>query len=182
MTTGLLRPSGAPPPLQPEPGLGAAVLDARAFVEVEIPRTTVRGRMRLLTRTEAKQIRSESRSALRQLGLNDAASSATPELYREWHEEIIPRTMAVAVRSTRADVALAPLEEWLECHDDQLQALWRRYVDLEAEMDPLARPLTEAEFVGIRDAAKKKDAALLMSYGSSALATYAITTESRPAS
>ena len=182
MTTGLLRPSNLPPlPPGLERGtLVASVLECRTFVEVTIPRTNVCARLRLLTRTEAKEVRQASRHALHEMGLADAARSATPEMYREWHEELVPRSLAIAVRATHADIPLAPLEEWSECHDDQIETLWLRYCDLQAQYDPLSAPLSEADRLAIRGAAKKKEMDLLVSYGCSKLASFAITSVAEP--
>lgn len=189
--TGMLRPHGAPPPSHAarnardnRAALAAGVMDARTFVDVEVPRTRgpVRGRMRLLTRTEVRQVRQESRVALAALTLDEAARSPSPEVFREWHEELISRTVAIAVRALDADEPLALLEEWQLCDDAQLAALWFRYQELEQSNDPLSLPvLSEADFEAILDAAKKKDAVRLISYGSSALLSYVITLASPPA-
>ena len=153
------------------------VLEGRAFSDITVPRTVpaVVARMRLLTRAETKQVRQECRLALQEIGLAEAARAPAPESYEEWHTEIVTRTIAVAVRRMDADAPLAPLDEWLLCDDDQIDSLWVRYQDLQSKLDPLARPLTDIELQIMGDAAKKKDAISLLSYGSSALASYAIT-------
>lgn len=189
--TGLLRPQGSAPPShaardtrEARAALAAGVLDARAFVEMAVPRTRgpVRGRMRLLTRSEVRQVRQESRLGLAALGLDEAARSPAPEAFREWHEELVPRTVAVAMRALEGDAPLASLEEWQLCDDAQIETLWNRYRDLEQAVDPLALPtLTDADLDAIRDAAKKKDAVALISYGSSALLSYVITSVAPPA-
>jgi hypothetical protein len=188
--TGKLRPDGAPPRTllderaarQAQTALAVSVLDARTLVEVTVPRTSVRARMRLLTRSEGQQVRQESRLALAAVGLTDASRSPAPESWREWHEELVPRTLAVAVRALDADLPLAPLDEWQICDDAQIRALWQRYQDLETQLDPLASLELSTELLEeIIDAAKKKDAALLTSFGSSALASCLITTASQPA-
>jgi hypothetical protein len=163
--------------------LAAGVIESRAFVEVAIPRTTVRGRMRLLTRSEVSQVRRESRLALVAAGLEAAGRSPLPEEWREWHEELVPRTVATAVRMLDVDAPLAPLEEWHQCDDAQIRALWVRYEALEQAVDPLALPtLTEAQCEEIIEAAKKKAGASLVSYGSSALASCLVTLAARLAS
>lgn len=180
--TGMLRPGGSPPLQVPRDhvaeraSLAATVLDCRTFVEVTIPRTTIRARLRVLTRSEAKEVRAEARRALAAQGLDECARSATPEAWREWHEELCTRSVAVAVRSLTDDTPLAPLEEWELCGDDQIESMWQRYNDLQTQLDPLAAEslLSDAEVDAMRDAAKKKDSQLLISYGSSALATFAI--------
>lgn len=188
--TGSLRPTGSPP-LAPRrdpahertdaAALAVSVLDARTFVEVTVPRTNVRGRLRLLSRAEERQVRSEARQAMRSLGLDAAATANEPGVYTEFGEELVTRRMAVAVRRLDADEPLAPLAEWEECDDDQINGLWDRYRDLQHELDPIAdRTIPEAMLTEIANAAKKKDARLLLSYGSYALATYAITTADRP--
>jgi hypothetical protein len=189
--TGMLRPRDAAPApraaderaaLLAAAGLAAGVLDARAYVEITVPRTAVRGRMRLLTRAEVHQVRHESRLALQAIGLDVAARSPAPEEFREWHEELVTRTVALAVRMLDVEAPLAPLEEWHLCDDAQINSLWERYRELENAVDPLALPtLSEELFNEILDAAKKKAGALLTSYGSSALASFSITLANRPA-
>ena len=183
--TGMLRPDGTVPrstlvdrtARQAAAMLAAGVLESRTFVEVVVPRTSVLARMRLLTRVEGQQTRQEARLALTAAGLTEAARSPAPEAWREWHEELVPRIISLAVRRTDDDSPLAPLEEWQLCDDGQIRALWQRYQDLEATLDPLgsSAELTEAQLSEILDAAKKKDVGLLTSYGSFALASYAIT-------
>jgi hypothetical protein len=188
--TGILRPGAAPPPPPPgaevgdHGGLAAGVIEARVHVPTEIPRTRVRGRMRLLSRAESRAVRQEARIALATAGLGEAAKSHTPELYREWIEELATRTLAVAVRDSATLGPLAPLEEWEACDDDQIGALWERYKDLERELDPLGAieeldPATEAAIV---DAAKKKDARSLIAFGSSVLASFVTSSVCPPAS
>jgi hypothetical protein len=186
----MLRPDGTLPRHDPlaarqakDAELLAGVLAARTLVPVEIPRTHVRGRMRLLSRIEGEQVRHECRRALADAGLIDAARSPAPEAWREWHEALVVRVLAVAVRRTDVDAPLAPFEEWAICDDIQIRVLWLRYQDLETSLDPLASAeLSAAQLAEILDAAKKKDVALLTSYGSYALATFAITSASQPVS
>jgi hypothetical protein len=192
---GYLRATGSPPlgdrptrdteRLASTAAFAAGVLEGRATLDVTIPRAMVNGapvvgRMRLLTRAEAKEVRHATRLALRELGLDEAATSPAPERYAEFHEEIVTRTLATAIRCTDVDAPLAPLEEWTLCADDQLDALWARYQDLAQSVDPIGRTLDESLVAAIRDAAKKKEVAILISYGSSALASYAITTADPP--
>lgn len=173
-----LRP---PPPPADTPARGAltaGLVGARVHVDVTVPRTSVRGRMRLLSRAENQAVDAEARVHLRSLGYPVDNPSLLPT-YAEWHNEIAARTLAIAVRDP-ADVSreLAPLTEWLECEDDQIAALWREYQDLEERLDPLRGEgvhVSEAEALAIREAAKKKDVVLLMSYGSQKLAHFATT-------
>lgn len=155
------------------------LVGARVFVDVTVPRTSIKGRLRVLTRGENKSIRIEARKATAHLGLQ----SPHLEITREWNEEIATRTVALAVRAAD-DVSrpLAPLEDWEECEDDQIGALYKLYEDHADQLDPLsvAVDLTEADVLEMREAAKKKQTLLLMSYGSSRLAAYAITTAELP--
>lgn len=144
--------------------------------------------MRLVRRHEALALLAEARAAFaeKKLPIDPSALSA-PGLLNEWQCEIAVRHLALAVRDP-ADTAkpLASLEEWRDCDDDQIAALWQRYQDLREEIDPLANleQLTEAEFAAIRLAAKKKppEVDLLTSYGSRKLAAFVISTVEPPAS
>jgi hypothetical protein len=160
--------------------LAVELAGARVYEDVTVPRTTANGRMRLLSRGETRSVRAEARAALDAMGCRGADLA----VYREWHEELATRTLAVAVRDP-ADVSrpLAPLVDWEECEDDQIAALWKQYQDLEERLDPLGAEhavLSDAEVAAMRDAAKKGDADLLMSYGSRRLALYAASTAVPP--
>lgn len=188
MTAGRLRATGsavaAPPTPEARAEVAIGVLEGRTYVPVVVPRTSpeVHGRMRLLGRSEAADVRRRARVALRDAGMVEAASSAHPELYREFTDALAVLTIAAAVRDLAADVPLADAREWEQCDDDQIGALWIRYQDLEAELDPLGRldSLTKADIAAIEDAAKKKDAVMLISFGSWKLAAFATTSVAPP--
>lgn len=159
----------------------AAIVGARRLVSITVPRTEVTGSLRLLTRAETRAVRAEAR---RHVEAEFGLSGATVEGAREFLEELCTRTIALAVRDpNNPDVPLADLGAWEECDDDQIGALWERYQDFEAELDPIgSAALTDEEFNAIRDAAKKKDETLLRSYGSRKLARYATTSVEPPVS
>lgn len=179
-------PSGtpAPPPAPRRSGeLVAGLLEGEVLVDVDVPRTSIAGKMRLLRRREARQVRVDCRTALAAIGL----ASLTPgivESYTEWDDENVTRTLAIAMRDPDdVEQPLASLEDWEGCDDEQLAALWARYTDLEAELDPLgerAPPLSEPEEAALRAAAKKADAPALRSFGSRRLALFAITLAATP--
>jgi hypothetical protein len=158
--------------------LAAAVVETRIHRDVTVHGTQVRGRMRALSRAEARQVRADCRAALKAAGI-EAAGPGVLEGYVEYREELVLRSIAIAVRDPGdVEQPLAPLEEWESCNDQQLGALWDDLRDLEAETDPygdLAPPLSEADEAALADAAKKKDKARLMSFGSHTLARFAIT-------
>lgn len=160
--------------------LAVAAVGARVHVDVVIPGTTVAGKMRLLSNKEELATRHEARQACAAVGLPWPASETSLEFYSEF----AVRSLAIAVRSpANLALALAPLDDWQELSDRQVNTLWARYQDLEAELDPLAKAeLTTADFASILDAAKKKDAALLRSFGSPKLAAFAITSAVPPSS
>jgi hypothetical protein len=165
--------------------LADAVLGARVFVDVTIPRTALAGRMRLLSRGERRMVTAAARKELAAKGFPvDVNAVVALGATDEWNAEIAIRTLAIAVRDPKnAGHVLGTLEDWQELDDEQIGALWARYEDLRAELDPLAdsATVTEADLGAIRDAAKKKELTLLMSYGSQKLARFAITTVDPPA-
>lgn len=167
--------------------LAAATIEGRTFREVAIHGTRITGRMRVLTRSEVRQVRAEIRAALDAQGIT-ANAPGVLEAFQEWRDENALRTIAIAVRAaTPADdrdpPPLASLADWEGCNDVQLGALWDQYQDLEAEIDPFgsSAPLTKEEAGRVEAAAKKGDAATLMSFGSHTLARFAITSVSGPA-
>jgi hypothetical protein len=195
------RPSRFNPtsPARPAPGPDAtaaaaeraerlvdAVLGAVAFRDVAVPRTQVKGRMRLLTRAETAQVNVDLR---REMADRYHLTEPTPgmfEAFAEYREERVLRTIAVAMRDP-ADPSrpLADLDEWATCDDQQLVALWEAYKDLQDELDPLgpsAPGLTGEEVAALKAAAGKGEADLLMSYGSRRLALFVITSAAPPPS
>ena len=163
-----------------------AVLGGVTYREVIVPRTSVKGRMRLLQRGEEALVRSECRRELAERHRIAPAAPGVLESFPEWREERILRVLAIAVRDP-ADPSrpLAELDEWSTCDDVQLLALWDIYQDLEAELDPLgpsAPPLTAEEVGAIKSAAGKGSADLLMSFGSRRLALFVISTAAAPPS
>lgn len=183
--TGRLRPT-APAPEATKASALAEALGGRQHVSVVVPRTQVSGQMRLLGRGESSDVTFAARKHFQDRGVELTPSAmATPGVMDEWNCEVAVRHLAIAVRDP-ADVSrpLASLEEWRQCDDDQIAALWQEYQDLRERLDPLAAlgELPEAEFTAIAQAVKKKDADLLRSYGCSKLAAYAITTGGPPAS
>lgn len=177
-----LRPTLPRRPADPAAAgeLVASVLGARVHLDVTVPRTTVAGRMRVLTRSESKQVRAEARRDCIAHGVRD---DAMLEMGRDFMEEVATRTIALAVRQPGNEaLALAPLEDWQQCDDEQIAALWQNYKDLEESLDPIEVGCSDAESTLIADAAKKKDAIRLRSFGSRKLAAYLATSVDPPAS
>lgn len=164
--------------------LVAQTLGASPHIDIVIPRTQVAGKMRLPKRSERFEATSAARQALKEAGFPIDATAATAlGAQEQWHYELGVRLLAVAVRDPN-DVSrpLASVEEWRECDDDQLDATWERFEDLQAQLDPMeAGTLSQADAIAIAAASKKKDVVLLMSFGSRKLALFATTSESLPA-
>ncbi len=160
----------------------ADVIGARPFVDVVVPRTAIAGRMRLVTRREMSEIRAEARTSLTKAGFPiDGAAAVSLGAVEEWNSEIAVRVLAIAVRDPKdVELALASVEEWEECDDDQLGGLFDEYQAFAARIDPLgsAVELSDQEHNAIIEAAKKKDRDLLMSFGSPKLVSFAITSVS----
>lgn len=163
----------------------ADVRAARRHVDVTIPRTSVRGKMRLLSRGEEFDAKADARRHMMDAGYPvDTGAHSALGATEQWLVEVAVRMLQQAVRDP-ADVtrALASIDEWRECDDQQILALWARYQDLEQELDPIgSTALTDEVLAHVEAAAKKKDPDLLMACGSRTLALYVITTASRPAS
>lgn len=180
---------GSAPPPPPSSStdraeLATSVIEGRTFRDVTVPGTKVTGRLRVLTRAEARQVRADVRAALDAKGIT-ASAPGVLEGFPEWREERALRTVAIAVRAVgaaddRDPPPLAAISDWEQCSDVQLGALWDVYQDLEAQLDPFNSdaPLTEKEAKQVESAARKGDAATLMSFGSHMLARFVITSVS----
>jgi hypothetical protein len=182
MVSGKLRPTmpASEPQVDSCPGLGA-----RPHVDVTIPRTTIGARMRLVGRSEALAITQETRSVFRVAGLLDEQGRVVGVAGDDWNAEIAVRFLAVAVRDP-VDVAkpLAELAEWRACDDDQIEGLWSVYRDLREQLDPLGdhnTSISAADVAMIEASVKKKDSAILMSFGLRKLVTYLTTLDAPPA-
>lgn len=188
MAAGRLRPTltdARSPAERAEDLVTSSLLGTPVHVDIIVPRTTVAAKMRLATRAERFEAEAEARRVLQAAGFPvDATAVSALGAHEQWQYELGVRILAVAVREP-GDPArqLASVDEWRQCDDDQLDALWDRYQDLEAELDPLgAGPgLTKEERTALIAAAKKGDASLLMSYGSRKLALFAISSVEEPA-
>jgi hypothetical protein len=179
MSTGRLRPT--------EPRSSAAtelaeraLTGARVFVDITIPRTEIRGKMRLVSRAELFAINATARRELQEAGFPvDGTAITALGASEQWQYEIGARTLAIAVREPgNVERALASVEEWRECDDDQIAALYQQYTDLAHRIDPLGdegNGLTEIEIEQLTAAAKKKDSGILISFGSRKLASFILT-------
>lgn len=164
-----LAPATSPAERQARAELAVSVLDAREHRPVMVPRTQVKGDMRLLSRREVSEVRAACRQMMAGLGIEGHGI----EGYAEWREAFNTRLVAIAVRSPVDHTQpLADLEDWEQCDEDQIIALWDLYQDMQAELDPLGDTfvLAEDDARAIKLAAKKKDVLLLTSYGSQKLA------------
>ena len=163
----------------------ADTLGVRVHVDITVPRTDVRGKMRLCSRAEELEANADARAAMVEAGypVNAEAHTALGGT-QQWLVEVAVRMLAVAVRDpSNTDLALASLDEWRDCDDQQILALWSRYQDLANELDPLgAGTLTDDQLAQLTAAAKKKDVDLLMACGSRSLALYVTTLVAPPAS
>lgn len=161
------------------------LLGARVHIDVTIPRTTVRGRMRLCTRSERSAIHAETRAHFVSIGAPvTAASLVEPDVMSEHLAERAVRHLAVAVRDPKDEAkSLHDLAWWRDLDDDQIGALWVTYNDHAAKLDPIGQntELTVEEVGQLRAAAGKGDVDSLMSFGSHKLAIFATTSVDPPA-
>lgn len=163
-----------------------SLIGERRHVDIIIPRTTVRAKMRLVSRGERFDAIADARRALAQAGMPiDASAVAGLGSGESWNYELAVRLLAIAVRDPdNTTYQLATVEEWRECDDEQLDALYAQFTDLVAELDPLGENgpgLSPEELAALTAAAKKGDVTVLMSYGSRKLALWARTSAAQPA-
>ena len=184
-TKGFARPvaeGAAPTPTQRKAvHMVDAVMLGRRWRDVTIAGTDLRGRMRLLTRAETAKNRDDVRAALAARGLA-AGAPGVLEGFPEWREEMILRTVAVAVRDDQ-DEPLGTIADWSELTDVQLSALWDAYQDFETELDPFGSEgaaLTASDARAILEAAKAGAIGQLMAFGSYKLARFATSSVAPP--
>ena len=161
-------------------------LGSREFVDVFFPGTKIRGRMRLVDRAEAFSVKGEALDAFRRAKIVGESGAVPAVALDDWNVEIAARHLAIAVRDP-ADVskALKPLAAWRALDDDQIAGAWSDYQDLRDRLDPLgddAPRLSESEFAVMREAVKKKESAILMSFGLRKLTAFALSSAEQPAS
>lgn len=174
------------PPAAPRLHMVEQVLGGRRFLAITVPHTTpaLQGRLRLLTRGEVAQVRDECRKALAAKGIT-AAAPGVLEGFPEWRDEMIVRTIAVAVRAVDNDEPLGSVADWSELNDVQILWCWETYQDHEATLDPFGGKgpeLSEDDAREMLAAAKAADVGQLTSFGSYKLARFAITSVARPPS
>ena len=156
------------------------MVGSRLHIDVVVPRTTVKGRMRLVSRAELFEVQAETRQALTDAGFPVDASALTAlGAGEQWQYELIARVLSKAVRDPRDESReLCSVPDWRECDDDQLAALYQQYKDLAQRLDPLGQGsavLTQELVAELTACAKKKDADLLISFGSLKLANFILT-------
>lgn len=160
-------------------------LGSTVHVDIVIPKTSTRAKLRICKRSEISAARAETRRYLEAEGFPvDATAVTSLGSGDEWQYELSVRIIATAVRDPKDPTrALASIEEWREeCDDDQIAALMKMYDDHCEREDPIGQAsLTEAELAQLVAAAKKKDADSLMAFGSRKLALFAITSANLPA-
>ena len=171
---------------EPAPAVVSSALAAPPMIEVTVPRTTVRALMRVITRSERFQATADARAHLQASGFPiDATAGVSLGASEQWLYELALRTLAAALRDPEdSSEPLASIEEWRECDDDQIDAMWEQYESHRAKVDPLGAnvSLTTDDVAQITAAAKKGDASLLMAFGLRRLALYVTTTACPPAS
>lgn len=167
----------------------AVSLGARVHDPIVIPRTDTRGAMRVLGRDESFGLLAEVREVFKSANLIDDRGRVLEVAVAEWNNEIAVRHLAIAVRDPDdTSKPLAPLSQWRdECDDEQIAALWGEYQDLRDRLDPLgdesilAGNLTATDVELMRDAVKKKEPSVLLSFGSRKLASFLLSSVEQPA-
>lgn len=158
----------------------------RAHAEITVPRTEIRGRMRIISRSELAEVKRETRKYFADAKMPcDPNTLAAAGYLEEWNLEIVARVLAIAIRDPKDEsLQLATVEDWRDCDDDQLDQLYARYQDYREEIDPLgpSSKLSAEQCLAIADLAKKGEASLLMQFGSWKLALFAISSAAPPAS
>jgi hypothetical protein len=135
--------------------------------------------MELLGSAKSTEIAAAADREIAELGFTDGSAGAAIR----FEAARALRTLAAGVRDP-ADhgKAFGTLDEWRDLVDDQLlNACWQAYGEMQERLDPLERPLTEEEFGAIEAAVKKKDGAVLRSFGIARLCAWLVSTADPPA-
>jgi hypothetical protein len=77
-------------------------------------------------------------------------------------------------------VPIGTVEDWGNVDNDVLNFAWRAYEEVRAELDPVAVAMTADDMHAIAAAVKKKDPALLRTFGSMRLALFLASMEDPP--
>lgn len=134
-------------------------IGAREHVDVTIPRTSIKGRMRLVSRMEALQADAETRRFLASHSFpidgTGHAALGTPLTY-SYEKQV--RILAHAIRIPGEEhLALGSVDDYRDLDDDQLDQLGALYNDLQARLDPVgAESISSDEFEEIYELAKQK--------------------------
>src|SRR5579884_2521744 len=108
----------------------APILAARVHVDVALPRTENKGRMRLLSRREVTEALVTTRSMLRAVDLPvEPVELAAEGLGNEWNVELAAAYLSVAVRRPdNESIPLMSVAQWREYYDDDAIAfVWSQY-------------------------------------------------------
>jgi hypothetical protein len=149
----------------------AALAGRQVFVDVELPRLGLRGKMRLIGAGRTLDIEGQVVAAMASRGLTQDVLTQG-----DYETERALRTLAEAVRDPD-DVTkpLGTVDEWAVLDIDAIAEVWRAYGDLREQHDPVAAEITAADWAAIREALEKKSAAALRFFGVRKLAVFMTT-------
>lgn len=120
-----------------------------------------------------QEIEAATRKEMRRLEIGDLnVETAAP-----YYTEQAIRVLAIAVRDPDAhEVAFGNLEEWGELDNDVISVAWHAFGDIRERLDPNHAELTADDVLAIELAVKKKDPALLRSFGVAKLSAWLAST------
>ncbi len=168
-----IRPKGSPPapPATTESRLAAALSGARLLVDVVVPRTDVRAKLRRLSRREEQEVSLEL-AAWHAAAEKERGPLPEPRQEVSKHESVL--ILARAVRDpARPELALGTVEEWGEADEAQLAGLMAAYYDVVARTEP-SSALTLSERAELAAAVARRDRATLMALGAQRIAAWLV--------
>lgn len=181
MTTKLRSAQDGRAPKAAASALAAALSGAEHFEDVEVPLpggTIVHGRMTVIGAARALDVEGDVVSAM-----SARALEQTVITQGEYELERAIRTLAEVVRDPDdKEQPLGSVADWGRLPQETISAMWLRYGDLRERIDPVSRPLTQAERDEIANAISKKNATHLRSFGVRTLSAYLLASADRPAS
>lgn len=123
-----------------------------------------------LARKRALELEAQAHYRAQNVELTAATADA-------FESDSILRKLAYAVCDRGTDTPVDGYEAWRAAPEPLVAVIWRKLLDLEYEMDPLADAPDEETLLAIADAVKKngqESLGYLMTFGSSTLAHYVI--------
>lgn len=135
------------------------------LIDIEIPRTGIVAKMRLMSRHEEEGVTLAIAKWLVDSGSMPALSAAGGGMSISGKQAVL--SLACAVRDPEdPSLPFGTVDDWSALDDTVIGPVWHRYQDLVEELDPMrAGELTDVDFAEVMAAVKKNDLSLARGFG-----------------